>query len=113
MEPRSKTGLMRKCGVITLQDLKSYTVKVEDALRRVLRENLTVMVPPPPAGGILTSFMLAVIDSYRNPEAPIEKSLPDNAETFHRLIEITKFAIAGRMEMGDPDHIDISAVSRT
>ncbi|KAH8036347.1 hypothetical protein HPB51_025688 [Rhipicephalus microplus] len=98
-------------GVITLQDLKSYTVKVEDALRRVLRENLTVMVPPPPAGGILTSFMLAVIDSYRNPEAPIENSLPDNAETFHRLIEITKFAIAGRMEMGDPDHIDISAPS--
>ncbi|XP_049275505.1 uncharacterized protein LOC125760001 [Rhipicephalus sanguineus] len=101
--------LLGGCGVITLQDLKSYTVKVEDAVRRVLHDNLTVMAPPPPAGGILTAFMLAVMDSYRNPEAPIVKSLPDNDDTFHRLVEVTKFAFAGRMEMGDPDHIDISS----
>ncbi|XP_070381469.1 glutathione hydrolase 1 proenzyme-like isoform X2 [Dermacentor albipictus] len=102
--------IRRKGGLITLQDLRSYTVKVDDALRRVLHDNVTVLAPPPPAGGILTAFMLAVMDSYRNPEAPTVKSLPDNDETFHRLVEVTKFAFAGRMEIGDPEHIDISAV---
>ncbi|XP_037555724.2 glutathione hydrolase 1 proenzyme [Dermacentor silvarum] len=102
--------IQRNGGVITLQDLKSYTVRVEDAIRRVLHDNITVLVPPPPAGGILAAFMLAVMDSYRNPEAPTVKSLPDNDETFHRLIEVTKFAFAGRMELGDPDHVDIGAV---
>ncbi|XP_075527124.1 glutathione hydrolase 1 proenzyme-like [Dermacentor variabilis] len=101
--------IRRKGGLITLQDLRSYTVKVDDALRRVLHDNVTVLAPPPPAGGILTAFMLAVMDSYRDPEAPTVKSLRDNDETFHRLIEVTKFAFAGRMEIGDPEHIDISA----
>ncbi|KAK8773578.1 hypothetical protein V5799_011889, partial [Amblyomma americanum] len=87
-------------------------VAVEPALRRVLRDNVSVLAPPPPAGGILTEFMIAVMDSYRDPSAPAENSLVDDDTTIHRLIEVSKFAFAMRMEMGDPNHIDITAALR-
>ncbi|XP_077484500.1 glutathione hydrolase 1 proenzyme-like [Amblyomma americanum] len=104
--------IQRKGGMISLPDLTTYSVAVEPALRRVLRDNVSVLAPPPPAGGILTEFMIAVMDSYRDPSAPAENSLVDDDTTIHRLIELSKFAFAMRMEMGDPNHIDITAALR-
>lgn len=103
-----------------MDDLRQYEVVVTEATERTLRDNLTVFVPPAPSGGPLVAFMLAVIDSYRQsknttgggvPLTSTPVTLPDDDGTIHRLIEITKFAYAKRMELGDPMHIDISNVS--
>ncbi|KAM7296127.1 scoloptoxin SSD20-like [Ixodes scapularis] len=98
-------------GIITMEDVQDYYVDVTEALRRTLRDNVSVFVPPAPSGGPLLAFMIALMDSYRQQRPGGSGfSLDDSEETIHRFVEAIKFTYAKRMEIGDPGHIDMRNV---
>ncbi|CAN9513511.1 unnamed protein product [Ophioblennius macclurei] len=86
-------------GTITLQDLASYRVTVTDAWAFPLGE-YRMYIPPPPAGGIILSFILNVMKGfYLN-----SGSLSDDEKTlfYHRYIEAFKFANGLKKHVRDP-----------
>ncbi|XP_029959888.1 gamma-glutamyltransferase 5a [Salarias fasciatus] len=86
-------------GTITLQDLESYSVTVTDAWAFPLGE-YQMYIPPPPAGGIILSFILNIMkEFYLNSE-----SLSDDQKTlfYHRYIEAFKFANGLKKHVRDP-----------
>ncbi|XP_052150957.1 glutathione hydrolase 1-like [Oryza glaberrima] len=91
-------------GIITMEDLKKYQVKI----RRPLSENvlgLTVLsMPPPSAGGAGLMFVLNILTQYGLP-AGFSGSLG-----IHRLIESLKHYFAIRMNLGDPEFVNVNEV---
>nr|CAB3484731.1 unnamed protein product [Digitaria exilis] len=91
-------------GIITMEDLKRYQVKV----RRPLTENVlgleVVTMPPPSAGGAGMLLVLNILAQYGLPSG-FAGSLG-----IHRLIESLKHYVAVKMNLGDPDFVNDSEV---
>ncbi|OEL37893.1 Gamma-glutamyltranspeptidase 1, partial [Dichanthelium oligosanthes] len=91
-------------GILTVEDLKRYKVKV----RRPLTENVmgleVVTMPPPSAGGAGMLLVLNILAQYGLPSG-FAGSLG-----IHRLIESLKHYIAVKMNLGDPDFVNDSEV---
>ncbi|XP_049435354.1 gamma-glutamyltransferase 5a [Epinephelus fuscoguttatus] len=86
-------------GTLTAQDLASYNVTVTDAWAVPLGE-YQMYIPPPPAGGIILSFILNVMKGYNlNPASLVgeQKTL-----AYHRLVEAFKFANGLKKHIRDP-----------
>ncbi|XP_037478044.1 glutathione hydrolase 1-like [Triticum dicoccoides] len=90
-------------GIMTKEDLEHYQVKV----RRPLSQNvmgLTVLsMPPPSAGGAGLMLVLNILVQYG--VSGISGSLG-----IHRLVESLKHYMAVKMNLGDPDFVDVGAV---
>ncbi|KAF7002287.1 hypothetical protein CFC21_017796 [Triticum aestivum] len=90
-------------GIMTKEDLEHYQVKV----RRPLSQNvmgLTVLsMPPPSAGGAGLMLVLNILAQYG--VSGISGSLG-----IHRLVESLKHYMAVKMNLGDPDFVDVGAV---
>ncbi|XP_054630967.1 gamma-glutamyltransferase 5a [Dunckerocampus dactyliophorus] len=86
-------------GTLTMQDMASYKVTVSDAWNITLGE-YQMYIPPPPAGGILLSLVLKIMEGYDlNPE-----SLRREQKTlfYHRYVEALKFANGLKRHLRDP-----------
>ncbi|XP_040897977.1 glutathione hydrolase 5 proenzyme-like isoform X2 [Toxotes jaculatrix] len=76
-------------GSLTVQDLASYRATVTDAWAVPLGE-YQMYIPPPPAGGVILSFILNIMKGYDLNPASLtgeQKTL-----TYHRYVEALKFA---------------------
>ena len=94
-------------GIMTLDDLASYSVVRRDALFVDLGSKRVWSIPAPGSGAAVLS-VLQTMSHY--PAAPYKRS---DALTTHRLIEATKFAYGARTEFGDPSFItNTSALER-
>lgn len=94
-------------GIITLDDLASYSVVRRGALSVDLGSRRVWSVPAPGSGASVLS-VLRTMSHY--PDAPYKRS---DTLTTHRLIEATKFAYGARTEFGDPSFItNTSALER-
>ncbi|XP_019618511.1 PREDICTED: gamma-glutamyltranspeptidase 1-like [Branchiostoma belcheri] len=98
-------------GIITEQDLRDYQVEVTPPLNISLAGGLTVLSPPPPAGGAVLSLILNILDGYRFSPASVD-GVDNQILTYHRIIEAFKFAYAKRSELGDPNFVDIDELTR-
>ncbi|XP_024023634.1 glutathione hydrolase 1 [Morus notabilis] len=90
-------------GILTMRDLQKYQVK----LRRPISADimgLKLLVMPPPSGGPLMILMLNILSQYGIPSG-VSGSLG-----VHREIEALKHTFAVRMNLGDPDFVDLSEV---
>ncbi|KAJ8379463.1 hypothetical protein SKAU_G00002410 [Synaphobranchus kaupii] len=87
-------------GTLTLEDLKSYKVKVTDAWTVPLGD-YTMYIPPPPAGGAIVGFILNVMKGYNL--SPVSMEGNQKILTYHRFAEATKFANGLRKITRDPD----------
>ncbi|KAL6652623.1 hypothetical protein ACP70R_011548 [Stipagrostis hirtigluma subsp. patula] len=91
-------------GIMTMEDLKKYRIKV----RRPLSENVmglqVVTMPPPSAGGAGMMLVLNILAQYGIPSG-FAGSLG-----IHRLIESFKHYFAIKMNLGDPDFVNVSEV---
>ncbi|OMP02511.1 Gamma-glutamyltranspeptidase [Corchorus olitorius] len=91
-------------GIITMDDLRNYKAKV----RKPISENFLglkiLSMPPPSSGGVSMILMLNILAQYGFPSG-ISGSLG-----VHRLIESLKHAFAVRMNLGDPEFVEISKV---
>uniref|UniRef100_A0A0A9G4I3 Gamma-glutamyltranspeptidase 3 n=1 Tax=Arundo donax TaxID=35708 RepID=A0A0A9G4I3_ARUDO len=89
-------------GVVTVEDLRGYTVEVSAAMRANAMGYTFLGMPPPSSGTVGTALILNILGGY--------KSL-DFLKGFlgmHRLIEAVKHMLAVRMDLGDPDFVNVS-----
>ncbi|ESQ28763.1 hypothetical protein EUTSA_v10019745mg [Eutrema salsugineum] len=91
-------------GIITLKDLQSYRVKVKEPLSANILGYRLLGMPPPSSGGAAMTLILNILSQYGIPSG-VSGSLG-----VHRLVEALKHAFAIRMNLGDPDFVDVSTV---
>ncbi|XP_076139954.1 glutathione hydrolase 5 proenzyme [Alosa pseudoharengus] len=94
-------------GSLTLEDLKSFRVRHDDALK-VPMGDYTMHIPPPPAGGAILTFVLNIMKGYNL--SPASLSGKEKVRTFQRLIEACKFANGQKKNVKDPEFhsVDVS-----
>ncbi|MEZ5346758.1 MAG: gamma-glutamyltransferase [Pyrinomonadaceae bacterium] len=92
-------------GLITMEDLKNYTVKERVPIRGTYRGNQIISMPPPSSGGIVLLQVLNTLEPH-----DIDKMGNDSAQKYHLLTEAMRRSFADRAEyMGDPDFSHIPA----
>ncbi|OAY64936.1 Gamma-glutamyltranspeptidase 3 [Ananas comosus] len=91
-------------GIATMDDLRNYRVEVKDALVANVMGYTILGMPPPSSGTVGMSLVLNILGSYKSPDA-VKGFLG-----IHRLIEATKHMFALRMDLGDPDFVNITEV---
>ncbi|KAJ3693674.1 hypothetical protein LUZ60_009154 [Juncus effusus] len=90
-------------GIITMEDMKQYKVKISKAMEidGIFGYKLLGM-PPPSSGTVAMAMLMNILQSYKSVEAV--KGLLG----LHRFIEAMKHMLALRMNLGDPDFVNIS-----
>ncbi|CAF1048399.1 unnamed protein product [Adineta steineri] len=95
-----------KGGIITKDDLASYTVDFREALSVDIGNSSTAYTTQAPTSGPLLTFMLNIMQGYDMQVQDLQQPA-SSALFYHRLIEAFKFAYAKRSELGDPLKINI------
>ncbi|TYH65901.1 hypothetical protein ES332_D06G087400v1 [Gossypium tomentosum] len=89
-------------GILTMEDLRNYKVEVTDAMAANVMNYTIYGMPPPSSGTLGLSLVLNIFDSYGSADAA------KGDLGVHRLIEALKHMFAERMNLGDPDFVDIA-----
>ncbi|KAI3714684.1 hypothetical protein L6452_21643 [Arctium lappa] len=89
-------------GILTTEDLRIYNVEVMDALAMDTMGYTVLGMPAPSSGTLGLAMVSNILESYENSNA-VKGSLG-----LHRLIEALKHMFAFRMDLGDPDFVNIS-----
>ncbi|XVE98054.1 hypothetical protein REPUB_Repub03eG0072300 [Reevesia pubescens] len=89
-------------GILTMEDLRNYKVKVTDAMAANVMDYTIYGMPPPSSGTLGLSLVMNILDSYGSADAA------KGDLGLHRLIEALKHMFAERMNLGDPDFVDIT-----
>ncbi|KAK6120481.1 hypothetical protein DH2020_045774 [Rehmannia glutinosa] len=89
-------------GILTMEDLRNYRVKVTDAVEVNAMGYKILGMPPPSSGTVGLSLVLNVLDSYGSVD------VAEGPLGLHRLIEALKHMFAIRMNLGDPEFVNIS-----
>ncbi|KAJ8435970.1 LOW QUALITY PROTEIN: hypothetical protein Cgig2_004227 [Carnegiea gigantea] len=95
-------GCANAGGILTMEDLRNYKAKVTDALAVEVMGYKLLGMPPPSSGTLGISLILNVLSNYGSASA-LQGSLG-----LHRLSEGMKHMFAIRMNLGDPDFVDIA-----
>ncbi|WJX33801.1 Gamma-glutamyltranspeptidase 1 [Trifolium repens] len=90
-------------GILTLKDLKKYTVKQKEPIS-IDFLGLKILGMPPPSGGPPMMLLLNILAQYELPSGL------SGALGVHREIEALKHVFAVRMNLGDPDFVNITEV---
>ncbi|KAK7245495.1 hypothetical protein RIF29_40341 [Crotalaria pallida] len=88
-------------GILTMEDLHNYKVEITDAVTVNVMGYTIYGMPPPSSGTLGLSLVLNILDSYGSPDAAKGKL------GLHRLIEALKHMYAVRMNLGDPNFVNI------
>ncbi|MDQ3813448.1 MAG: gamma-glutamyltransferase [Armatimonadota bacterium] len=95
--------MQRHRGLITLDDLRSYTPKERAPLRGTYRGYEVISMPPPSSGGAVLIQMLNILEGYE-----LSKLNPFSSEKYHLLVEAMRRAYADRAAyMGDTDFVKV------
>ncbi|MED6175655.1 Gamma-glutamyltranspeptidase 1 [Stylosanthes scabra] len=90
-------------GILTMEDLKGYEVKERKPITNDFL-GLEILGMPPPSGGPPMMLLLNILAQYELPSG-LSGSLG-----YHREIEALKHVFSVRMNLGDPDFVNITAV---
>jgi len=97
------TAVRAAGGILTLEDLATYSPKDRAPLVGTYRGWRVVTMPPPSSGGAVLLQVLGVLES-----TDLNSEDAHSAAYYHRLAEAMKHAFADRARwMGDPDRVDI------
>ncbi|CAD5316777.1 unnamed protein product [Arabidopsis thaliana] len=96
--------IVKSGGIMTLKDLQSYRVKVRKPLSVDILGYRLLGMPSPSSGGAAMMLVLNILSQYGIPSG-VSGSLG-----VHRLVEALKHAFAVRMNLADPDFVDVSKV---
>lgn len=91
-------------GILSMQDLADYEVKVEEPIVGSYRGANVYTVPPPASGPVLLS-VLNILENYNDFNTM-------NPLNYHRTIEAFKHAFAQRAYYGDPDDPIFTNITR-
>ena len=96
----------RSNGLITLEDLESYTAEWREPLRADWRQYEIISAPPPSSGGFAVIQLLKMKDNLDHFFAGVPHNSP---QYVHLVAEMEKRVFADRAEyMGDPDFVAIN-----
>ncbi len=86
-------------GLLTVDDFKSYRVKLREPLRTTYRGYEILGFPPPSSGGVHVAQILNILEHF-----DFQALGPDSADFIHLTAEAMKLAFADRaFWLGDPD----------
>ncbi|KAI7725871.1 hypothetical protein M8C21_010939 [Ambrosia artemisiifolia] len=89
-------------GILTMDDLRNYEVKVTEALEvNAMGFNIFGM-PSPSSGTLGLAMVLNILNAYEDTKEA------KGMLGLHRFVEALKHMFALRMNLGDPDFVDIS-----
>jgi gamma-glutamyltranspeptidase/glutathione hydrolase/leukotriene-C4 hydrolase len=99
--------LVNAGGIITIDDLSTYSVAWPTPISYTYSNNLTLFSLPFPSSGPVVAMALGILDGFG------KKSLNDltgqeKGIDTHHLVEALKFATAHRSNIADPDFDDLS-----
>uniref|UniRef100_A0A0P6D9U5 Gamma-glutamyltranspeptidase 1 n=1 Tax=Daphnia magna TaxID=35525 RepID=A0A0P6D9U5_9CRUS len=92
--------IRRKGGIITKDDLMQYRPDWKDPIKVELHNNMTLYSMPPPGSGVLTAFILNILDGHLIKEKTAKAS--SDPRIYHRIAEAFKHAYAQRTKLADP-----------
>ncbi|KAH0941125.1 hypothetical protein HID58_000762 [Brassica napus] len=90
-------------GIITMDDLRSYKVRVTDAMAVDVMGYTIHGMPPPSSGTVGFPMVINILDSYSELYTASGSDLG-----LHRLIEAMKHMLAARMDLGDPEFVNVT-----
>lgn len=96
--------VQRAGGILTLRDLQTYRVRVTKPLSADVMGYTILGMPPPSSGGAGMILVLNIFSSYGVPWAA------SGIVGLHRTIEAFKHMFALRMNLGDPEFVNITNV---
>lgn len=92
--------MQRGKGIITLNDLKTYTAKLRNPIIFNYKNHEIISFGPPSSGGILLAQMMKMIEKY-----PVTKMGFQTTNTVQLMVEAERRAYADRAaHLGDPDY---------
>lgn len=86
-----------------------FRIEWEEPYELTLRNGDTLYSVPPPASGAILAFILNTLEGYNFTRDSIDDT-SNTVTTFHRIIEVFKYAYAKRTEMGDPKFANIKGL---
>ncbi|XP_077236122.1 gamma-glutamyl transpeptidase 4 isoform X2 [Tasmannia lanceolata] len=89
-------------GILTMEDLHQYTVEVKDAMVVDALGYSILGMPPPSSGTAGLALVLNILESYGTSDAA------KGSVGLHRLVESLKHMFAIRMNLGDPDFVNVT-----
>ncbi|XP_017697407.2 glutathione hydrolase 3 isoform X2 [Phoenix dactylifera] len=89
-------------GIATMEDMRNYRIEVKEAMAANVMGYTILGMPPPSSGTVGMSLVLNILDSYKSMKA-VRGLLG-----LHHLIEALKHMFAMRMNLGDPDFVNIT-----
>ncbi len=96
-------------GIITAEDLRSYTAVWRTPLSSPYKNYKIISMPPPSSGGVALIQLLKSVEAY-----PIKDYGFNTAQTVHLLTEAERRAYADRAAyLGDPDFVDVPVAQLT
>ena len=99
----------RHNGLISREDLRSYTVATREPVKGRYRGFDVVSMPPPSSGGVHVLQMLKVLENFE-----LKEMGHNSANYLHVLAESMKYAYADRSEyLGDPDFTQVPVSALT
>ncbi|XP_058468197.1 glutathione hydrolase 1 proenzyme-like isoform X2 [Malaya genurostris] len=96
--------------IITKEDLESYNVRWNDSISIDINGD-TMYVIPPPACGVLISFLINILKNY-NFKPDDLSTVNSTILTYHRIIEAFKHTYGKRTLIGDPKFFNIDDLVR-
>ncbi|KAK1984168.1 gamma-glutamyltransferase 1 [Colletotrichum cereale] len=94
------SALKKSNGIMTLEDLKNYTVAVREPSHLNYR-GYKLTACGAPSGGVVALSALNIVSGYEGFGDPAARN-----RTVHRLDEAMRFAYGQRTKMGDPSFVD-------
>nr|BAD22536.1 gamma-glutamyl transferase [Raphanus sativus] len=86
-------------GVMTMDDLRSYRVRVTDAMAVDVMGYTIHGMPPPSSGTVGFTMVINILELY---------TASGHDLGLHRLIEAMKHMLAARMDLGDPEFVNVT-----
>ena len=101
--------MSRGKGIITLQDLKSYTAKEREPVVFTYKGYTVVTMPLPSSGGVLLPMMMKMIE-----DKPLKSYGFESVKAVHLMTEVERLAYADRARyLGDQDYFKVPVKTLT
>src|ERR1700722_15399468 len=102
-------GIVDAGGIMTLEDLKSYSAAIRAPMRGTYRGYDIVSMPLPSSGGVVLLEILNILEGF-----PMAEMKQGTAPSLHVMIEAMKRAYADRARyLGDPAFVSVPVATLT